>query len=54
MAKQPDPETWRIVGQTGQAVQLADPAAPHLHIVNREEQWGSEADRPTQGSSAGK
>ena len=28
-----DPETWRTVGQTGQAVQpLADPLAPHSRI----------------------
>ena len=39
---------------TGQAVRLAAPAAPHSPIVNQEEQRGSEADRPAQGSSAGK
>ena len=40
---------------TGQArLQLADPAAPHSHTDNWEEQWGSEADLVTQGSSSGK
>ena len=33
VAMWPDPERWRIVEQTGQAVRpLADPVAPHSHI----------------------
>ena len=49
------PRDWRIVGGTGQAVQmLADPEAPHSHIDKLGQTVGSKADHVTQGSSAGK
>ena len=42
-------------GRPGQARWwLVDWAVPHLHAINWEEQLGSETDRTTQGSSAGK
>ena len=49
--QQGEEDSWE---DSGWRQQLANQVVPHCMQLNREEQLGSERDRATQGSSAGK